>query len=232
MRAAEVSRKRAGTTFADNYALGFTQTFGSTVYVSGGGAVASTGAVTLVNATLSGNRVTAAESTEYSGRGAAILAESVRLDQTTALDNDGVAAFEPTALETAARGPVPSLHAASLVTRRSVVISGSGAAVCSPGTQVTSSADSSYNWFADASCALSGAGDQQSTAGLSFAALADNGGLVHTRLPTAGSTLIDYVPVAACPTPTDARGVTRPQGLACDVGAVEVHPARSNSSSM
>jgi len=59
-------------------------------------------------------------------------------------------------------------------------------------------------------------------------ALADNGGPGPTRLPAAGSALLDVVPLAACqgdildPITLDERGVTRPQGTGCDVGAVEV----------
>ena len=72
------------------------------------------------------------------------------------------------------------------------------------------------------------------------------GGPAETRLPEAGSPALDWVPVAACMNPplpaslegeqhlaglvndlsallrTDQRGVPRPQGPACDAGAVEV----------
>ncbi len=67
-------------TFADNYALGISTVVGSSIATGGGGAV-SGGSITLVNATLSGNRVTAAESTPSTGpgRGAAILADTIRL---------------------------------------------------------------------------------------------------------------------------------------------------------
>jgi hypothetical protein len=37
----------------------------------------------------------------------------------------------------------------------------------------------------------------------------------------AGSVLVDAIPIAACLIPADARGVVRPQGAGCDVGAVE-----------
>src|SRR5437763_8552944 len=43
---------------------------------------------------------------------------------------------------------------------------------------------------------------------------------LETRAPLAGSPAIDAA--AGCPPPdADERGVTRPQGAACDIGAVE-----------
>jgi len=55
--------------------------------------------------------------------------------------------------------------------------------------------------------------------------LQDNGGptLTHALLP--GSSAIDRVPVEDCIVTTDQRGVARPQGVACDIGAYEAtHP--------
>jgi len=51
--------------------------------------------------------------------------------------------------------------------------------------------------------------------------LQDNGGPAHTQLPKAGSSAINagYNPTCAA---TDQRGVPRPQGVNCDIGAVEV----------
>lgn len=62
--------------------------------------------------------------------------------------------------------------------------------------------------------------------GVDLGPLTDNGGPTRTRLPGAGSTAIDAI---AVDTPelcdggltTDQRGVPRPQGTACDAGAVE-----------
>jgi hypothetical protein len=53
--------------------------------------------------------------------------------------------------------------------------------------------------------------------------LQDNGGPTVTQLPAVGSAAIDLVPVAGCPA-ADQRGVARPQGAACDAGAVEAVP--------
>jgi hypothetical protein len=53
-------------------------------------------------------------------------------------------------------------------------------------------------------------------------ALGPNGGPTDTLLPLAGSAAIDHV---AC-TGADQRAVARPQGAACDAGAVETRPAR------
>jgi hypothetical protein len=52
--------------------------------------------------------------------------------------------------------------------------------------------------------------------------LADNGGPTLTRMPQPGSPAIDALsPPAACDGP-DQRGALRPQGVSCDIGAVEV----------
>ncbi len=51
--------------------------------------------------------------------------------------------------------------------------------------------------------------------------LSANGGLVDTTAPKPGSPAIDAGTIEGCPG-TDARGVLRPAGLACDIGAFEV----------
>jgi CSLREA domain-containing protein len=52
--------------------------------------------------------------------------------------------------------------------------------------------------------------------------LADNGGPSRTQALLPGSPLIDAVPAGDNCTGTDQRGIVRPQGPACDVGAYEV----------
>jgi len=84
-----------------------------------------------------------------------------------------------------------------------------------------------HNLASDNSCGLSGPGDLNNTNPL-LGALADNGGSTMTRALLAGSPAINAVPVSACtdsngaPLATDQRGITRPQGAACDIGAFEL----------
>jgi hypothetical protein len=60
---------------------------------------------------------------------------------------------------------------------------------------------------------------------LSLGPLADNGGPTMTHslgLLPAPSVAIDQIPAEDCEVETDQRGMSRPQGLACDVGAFEL----------
>ena len=75
------------------------------------------------------------------------------------------------------------------------------------------------NIDSDNSCDLNGAGDMPNTNPL-LGPLQNNGGPTETRALQAGSPAINTADNAACP-PTDQRGVIRPQGPACDIGAYE-----------
>jgi hypothetical protein len=47
------------------------------------------------------------------------------------------------------------------------------------------------------------------------------GGSTRTQPPLSGSPVLDAIPAEQCALPTDQRGVARPQGAGCDIGAVE-----------
>ncbi len=51
--------------------------------------------------------------------------------------------------------------------------------------------------------------------------LAANGGPTQTILPRPGSPALNWIPEAQCGVARDQRGVARPQGRRCDIGAVE-----------
>jgi hypothetical protein len=85
-----------------------------------------------------------------------------------------------------------------------------------------------YNRFTDTTCAFAATGDAR-VGDLGIGGLANNGGPTRTRLPTATSTLLNAIPAGtagACDAalPTDQRGQPRPQGVGCDIGAVERTP--------
>jgi len=90
---------------------------------------------------------------------------------------------------------------------------------CSPALPSTGIA---YSLSSDDTCALQGVTNHNDEDAM-LGGLLNNGGSVLTIHPQVGSPLID---AGICPSGfnEDARGVSRPQGAACDIGAVEVAP--------
>jgi hypothetical protein len=90
-----------------------------------------------------------------------------------------------------------------------------------------------YNISDDDTCTSSftAIGDENNVipgAGLDTKGLQNNGGPTQTIALLPGSPAVDHIPVADCtdtngnPVKTDQRGIKRPQGPACDVGAFEL----------
>ncbi|MDZ7734275.1 MAG: choice-of-anchor Q domain-containing protein [Acidimicrobiia bacterium] len=82
-----------------------------------------------------------------------------------------------------------------------------------------------YNLGSDGTCDLDQPTDITGT-DPELGGFLDNGGSTHTRLPDAGSPLVDAIPAGTddlCDGTygTDQRGIERPQGSGCDIGAVE-----------
>jgi hypothetical protein len=80
-----------------------------------------------------------------------------------------------------------------------------------------------YNLADDASCGFFATGDLV-VADAMLGPLADNGGPTETHDLLPGSPAIDAGSVDCPPPATDQRGVARPQGAGCDIGAVEFVP--------
>jgi CSLREA domain-containing protein/uncharacterized repeat protein (TIGR01451 family) len=89
---------------------------------------------------------------------------------------------------------------------------------CGPLT-ITSKTDLS----GDASCMFTDTASKKSTNPL-LGPLANNGGETDTMALATGSPAIDAGTAGGCPA-TDQRGVARPVGSACDIGAYEFQPA-------
>ena len=90
---------------------------------------------------------------------------------------------------------------------------------------------SGSNLDSDSSCGLTAPGDINGRSAL-LGPLANNGGPTQTQALGVGSPAIDAV-ISRCPPPaTDQRGVSRPQGAACDIGAFEAPPRRPTSTTV
>jgi hypothetical protein len=107
-----------------------------------------------------------------------------------------------------------------------------GSQSCGRRNATTTSSNGS-NYSDDASCGFTNTaqGDHENAAEPGLGGLGDNGGSTQTRLPQSGSPLIDAIPTGSCQADgasgisIDQRGVSRPQGAGCDIGAVEVEVA-------
>jgi hypothetical protein len=120
----------------------------------------------------------------------------------------------------------PALELASIRAVRSIVGDGSTPS-CALGVvaAVTSSGD---NFFSDSTCGPGTASDIVNGGDPGLGPLQDNGGSTWTRVPLPGSPVRDRIPLSnpGC-AGSDQRGVARPQGLGCDIGAVEAEVAPS-----
>jgi hypothetical protein len=99
--------------------------------------------------------------------------------------------------------------------RNTIVADGQGGSNCSG-----SVASTGFNLEDANTCSFGQGGDLRNT-NPQLGPLADNGGPTYTRALLAGSPAIDAGTTSGCPD-IDQRGVLRPQGRSCDIGAFEV----------
>lgn len=182
-------------------------TISSNSATSGGG-IWSDQTATVINSTITGNTAS------NTGGGVLTTNSDATLVYATIVGNTAPAGSNVTMLTGGDLAPFATVIAAPL----------GGGTDCDLAAGVTP-ASLGFNFGADASCALAAPTD---TAGgdPQLGALDDNGGTTPTMLPAAASPLLDRVDCAAAPgaIAVDQRGVARPQGVACDIGAVEVVP--------
>jgi len=127
--------------------------------------------------------------------------------------------------------PVSDQAALGRMTLRNTIVAGNtskaGPKNCHVKDQIIASLGN--NLDTDGSCFLTAKGDRPKTDPL-LGPLANNGGPTRTLALRPGSPAIDAGGAKDCP-PRDARGVRRPQGRACDMGAYErrAKPKRQSS---
>jgi hypothetical protein len=182
--------------------------------MGGGGIYNLNGPLTLTNSTVSGNAAPG-------GDGGGIYADHF---------NSSVTLTYATVAGNTAGGRTSVFTHGALTSFGSAVVPGRGVSC-----QVGSTTSWGFNFSVDFSCGFTTGTDQQSAVNPRLGALADNGGPTQTRLPQPGSPLLDAIPPASCQADdasgitTDQRGITRPQGSGCDIGAVEVEAAAADT---
>ncbi len=160
--------------------------------------------LTVENSTITDNEAGAGSS----GGGIRTISADLDLSFVTLVDNS------------AATGANLDVGANELTATASVVALPAGGGANCVATGAVSSLG--FNQADDLTCGFGGGtGDVAPAGNPLLDPLADNGGPTPTRLPQDGSPLIGVVSGPLC-TGVDQRGTGRPQGPACEVGAVEI----------
>jgi CSLREA domain-containing protein len=168
--------------------------------VGGGGGIGNGGTMALTNTTISGNTASG---------GSAIVngpATGIALTNVTISDNNAFGGIGNSAIT----------HVGGTFQILNTIIANNAGSNCL-GLAIVSLG---HNLEDANTCLLTGTGDLPNTNPL-LLALHDYGGPTLTHALLAGSPAIDAGSNVDCPT-TDQRGVVRPQGAACDIGAFEL----------
>ncbi|MDH4183763.1 MAG: right-handed parallel beta-helix repeat-containing protein [Nitrospinota bacterium] len=190
------------------------------------GGVYCNGALTITNSTISGNKAQGAGSavggvlsvgaltvtnSTISGNSANSSAGGLRSESGGSITNSTIVG------NSAGFGAGVFLFAGTL-TFQNTIFAGNTGGNCSTTATFSSLGN---NISSDATCNLLAATDIVNSATItgSLGALANNGGPTQTHALLSGSPAIDMGP-AACGA-TDQRGIARPQGAMCDIGAYE-----------
>jgi hypothetical protein len=189
-----------------------------------GGGLFVTGNLKMVNSTVTGNSIeNSAAMTEGGGVLAGPAMTSTEPTQTTIVNST----IAGNSVMTGAGGGFsmynPSALAGSSSTITNTIIAGNTAMGMSANCGGALTVVSSHDLSSDASCLFTDAGSKTNANPL-LGPLADNGGETETLALGAGSPAIDAGTPTGCPA-TDQRGVARPLGAACDIGAYEFQPA-------
>jgi CSLREA domain-containing protein len=190
---------------------------------SGGGVMVEGGSATLVNDTFNGNATGAGGNGDLAppeqhggdgGPGAAIAAtggSALSLANSTIADN--LTGIGGTGAKPGRRGS-GALNVGSGANVRATIFANNEGGNCTGAPT-----DGGHNIAFGGGCPAGFSGGDPM-----LAPLQDNGGPTSTMALGAGSAALDQLPVGgSCPA-SDQRGVARPQGPACDIGAYELAP--------
>jgi hypothetical protein len=201
-----------------------TGSYGGAIDEAGGGPPAAP-ADTLTNDTITGNHAVGPPGTnvgggglDLNGGGTAVVVNSTISGNTTANTNTQ-------------GGNVHDDGADPLDLTNTIISGGSpancqGADIFSSGTHGRGTAHG-HNLASDSTCGLSAANGDLFPVDPKLGPLQDNDASTFTEALLPGSPAIDAANDSACPA-TDQRGIARPQGPHCDIGAFELVPSAAS----
>ncbi|MDH5677552.1 MAG: right-handed parallel beta-helix repeat-containing protein [Nitrospinota bacterium] len=194
---------------------------GNSVLAIGGGVYNTGGNVTFTNSTLNGNSASASGGGLFNGAGSVAVINSTISGNSSAVSgggiyNDALANLALTNVTTTANtGGGVADNGGTTILSNTIIANQATGADCA-GTFTSSG----YNIDSDSSCGLGGAGDQPGASLIGMGGLANNGGPTKTHAIGPISVAIDK---GSCVKAKDQRGIARPQGPKCDIGAYEAN---------
>jgi hypothetical protein len=203
---------------------------------SQGAGVENDGTATITQSTISGNTGTASGAGIFNN-GALTITNSTVSGNTAGGDGGGIESggtamsisFTTISGNSAGGGGGITNFGTNSIVKNSILANNSSAGNCFVFASEPVIVSQGYNLSDDSTCTtyFNQTGDMNNTPAV-LGTLENNGGPTQTIALLTGSPAIDAVPVANCTTvagvtvTTDQRGVTRPQGTACDIGAFEL----------
>jgi chitodextrinase len=232
--------QEGGAVFNQKTATVTSSTFtGNTATIYGGGALLNAaGTMTVTGSTFTGNT--------GPGGGAIDNDTTLNISDSTFNGNTGgsngggaIINFGPTTVTQSTIAGNSSLYGANILNytgftlkiSMSIVANGQSGPNCGGGQPVT---DVGYNLDTGSSCGFSTENNSKSDTSPQLGPLASNGGPAQTMALPSGSPAIDAIPASTsgCIGTTDQRGITRPQGTGCDMGAYELVQTGSGTPSV
>ncbi len=205
---------------------------------AGGGALTLQSTATIADSTFTSNSATASPLTQdpNNGGGAILNLGDLTLINDTFSGNSVGGTYRGSNIynvydDSSSGGP----YKGKITWRNTIVANGTGGANClyEPSSVVT---DGGYNLDSGTSCGFSSANHSLNNTDPKLGALVDNSGPTQTMALQLGSPAIDAASDSVCATVPvsgiDQRGIVRPQGPACDIGAFELVPAATTATTI
>jgi hypothetical protein len=207
--------------------------FVSNVSRAAGGGLVVAGSATVTNSTFSGNSSTCNNCDPAFPQGGGAIFNSGNL----ILNNDTISgnSIGGTLRGSNIFNDGDQFRVGAITYRNTIVANGSGDANCfyAPSSLVT---DGGYNLDSGTNCGFSSASHSLNNTDPKLAALASNGGPTQTMALQLGSSAIDAANAGVCAAAPvsgiDQRGIVRPQGPGCDIGAFELVPTATTATTI